>query len=83
MLNIFHNSIPNKNIICNYKDPSWFNNQIKTSTEKKMTKTRVIPPLLVNINVISNFREKANVFNYFFVQQCQPITKNSILLYTK
>ena len=35
MLNIFHNFIPNKNIICNHKDPSWFNNQIKTLIEKK------------------------------------------------
>ena len=27
--NIFNNFIPNKNIICNDKDPLWFNNQIK------------------------------------------------------
>ena len=35
MLNIFHNFILNKNIICNGKDPPWFNNQIKTLIEKK------------------------------------------------
>ena len=35
MLNIFHNFIPNKNIICNDKDPTWFKNQIKTLTGKK------------------------------------------------
>ena len=35
MLNIFHNFIPNKNMICNDKDPTWFNNQIKTLIEKK------------------------------------------------
>ena len=35
MLNIFHNLIPNKNIICNDKNPPWFNNQIKALTEKK------------------------------------------------
>ena len=35
MLNIFHNFIPNKNIICNDKDPPWFNNHIKTLIEKK------------------------------------------------
>ena len=35
MLNIFHNFIPNKNIICNDKDPPWFNNQIKTLIKKK------------------------------------------------
>ena len=34
-LNIFHNFIPNKNIICNDKDHPWFNNQIKTLIEKK------------------------------------------------
>ena len=44
MLNIFHNFIPNKNIICNEIDssplpplppPPWFNNQIKRLTERK------------------------------------------------
>ena len=143
MLNIFHNFIPNKNIICNDKDTPWFNNQIKTLIEKKnylfksyMANVRlavdrarlqkagaeliniiksskenfynnltkklnnpntssktywsimktfvngkktIIPPLLVNNNLIFNFREKANVFNDFFVQQCQAIANNSIL----
>ena len=41
--------------------------------------TPVIPSLLVNNNLISNFRERANIFNDFFVQQCQPIANNSIL----
>ena len=35
MHNISHNSIPNKNIICNDKDTPWFNNQIKRLIEKK------------------------------------------------
>ena len=35
MLNIFQNFIPNKNIICNDKYPTWFNNQIETLIEKK------------------------------------------------
>ena len=35
MLNIFHNFILNKNIICNDKDQPWFNNQIKTMIEEK------------------------------------------------
>ena len=34
---------------------------------------------MVTNNLISNFREKANFFNDFFVQQCQPIANNSIL----
>ena len=42
-------------------------------------KTPIIPPLLVNNNLISNFRGKANIFNDFFVQQYQPIANNSIL----
>ena len=42
-------------------------------------KTPIIPPLLVNNNLISNFREKAIIFNDFFVQQCQPIPNYSIL----
>ena len=35
MVNIFHNFIPNKNIICNDKDFPRFNNQIKTLIERK------------------------------------------------
>ena len=144
MLNIFHNFIPNKNIICNEKGTPWFNNKIKTLIEKKNhlfksymangrlavgrvklqkasaeqiniiksskenfynnlakklndsntssktfrsiiknfvngKKTSIIPPLLVNINLSSNFREKASIFKDFFVQQCQSIANNSIL----
>ena len=45
-----------------------------------MAKNPIIPPLLVKNNLISNFREKANILNNFFVQQCQPIVNNSILL---
>ena len=44
-----------------------------------MAKNRIIPPLLVSNNLISNFRKKANILNDFFVQQCQPIASNSIL----
>ena len=52
---------------------------IKTFINSK--KIPLIPPLLVNNNLISNFREKANVFNDFFVQQYQPKANNSILSY--
>ena len=34
---------------------------------------------MVKNNLISIFKEKAKVFNDFFVQQCQPIANNSIL----
>ena len=36
MLNIFHNFNPNESIICNDKDPPWFDNQIETPVEKKI-----------------------------------------------
>ena len=42
-------------------------------------KTPIIPLLLVNNNLISNFRGKTNIFNDFFVQQYQPKANNSIL----
>ena len=132
MLNIFYNFITKKYIICNDKDPPWFNNQIKTLIEKKnhlfksymanvrlavdrvrlqragaeliniiksskenfysnlakksndlstFNKTNcsimktfingkkppIIPTLLVNNNLISNFREKASIFDNFLL----------------
>ena len=36
ILNIFHNYIPNKTILCNDKDPPWFNNEIRKILTKKM-----------------------------------------------
>ena len=42
-------------------------------------KTPIIPLLLVNNSLISKFREKAKIFNDFFVEQCQPIADNIIL----
>ena len=35
ILNIFHNYIPNKTILCNDKDPLWFNNDIRKILTKK------------------------------------------------
>ena len=37
-------------------------------------KIPLIPPILVNNKLISNFREKANYFNDFFASQCTPIS---------
>ena len=42
-------------------------------------KTPMIPPLLVNDKIISNFYEKANLFNRFFASQCTPLENNSSL----
>ena len=39
----------------------------------------MIPPLLVNNKIISNFSEKANLFNIFFASQCTPLQNNSSL----
>ena len=35
ILNIFHNYISNKTILCNDKDPPWFNNEIRRTLTKK------------------------------------------------
>ena len=42
-------------------------------------KISVIPPLLVNDKFVTNFLEKANLFNEFFSKQCQPLQNNSTL----
>ena len=35
ILNIFLNCIPNETILCNYRDPPWFNNEIRKILTKK------------------------------------------------
>ena len=42
-------------------------------------KTPLIPPILINNKLISNFKEKANHFNAFFASQCTPVSNNSTL----
>ena len=42
-------------------------------------KIPIIPPLFVNDKFITNFLEKANLFNEFFSKQCQPLQNNSTL----
>ena len=42
-------------------------------------KIPLIPPILVNNKLISNFKEKANYFNDFFASQCTPISNDSAL----
>ena len=43
-------------------------------------KIPIILPLLVNDNFITNFLEKANLFNEFFSKRCQPLQNNSALI---
>ena len=35
ILNIFHNFIPSRTILCNDKDPPWFNNETRKILTKK------------------------------------------------
>ena len=39
----------------------------------------LIPPLLVNNSFVTDFKEKANLFNEFFCKQCTPVANNSTL----
>ena len=45
-------------------------------SNKKIPK---IPPLFVNNNVISDFKEKASLFNFHFAKQCSKLINNSAL----
>ena len=40
-------------------------------------KAPIIPSLLIDNKVISNFEAKANHFNIFFASQCTPLINNS------
>ena len=42
-------------------------------------KIPAIPPLLVNGEIISNFSQKASIFNKFFASQCTPLQNSSSL----
>ena len=39
----------------------------------------LIPPILINNKLISNFKKKADRFNPFFTSQCTPISNDSTL----
>ena len=41
------------------------------------SKMPVIPPLLTNDTLASDFQEKANRFNKFFSRHCLPLIKGS------
>ena len=38
----------------------------------KGTKIPIIPPILVNNKIVSDFTEKANIFNDILASQCTP-----------
>ena len=39
----------------------------------------LIPPLLVNNSFVTDFKEKANLFNEYFCKQCTPVANDSTL----
>ena len=45
----------------------------------KGTKVPLIPPLLVNNKIVSDFTDKANIFNDLFASPCTPINNSSKL----
>ena len=40
-------------------------------------KISLFPPLVINDQLITHFREKANYFNFYFARQCTPIENDS------
>ena len=54
-------------------DPNW--SIVKTFVNG--SKVPLIPPLLVNNGFVTDFLDKANLFNVFFREQCRPITNDS------
>ena len=43
------------------------------------SKVPLIPPLLVNNKIVSDFTKKTNIFNDFFTLQCTPLNNSSVL----
>ena len=39
----------------------------------------LIPPLLVDNNLVTDIQTKANIFNTFFAEQCTPLNNSSVL----
>ena len=39
----------------------------------------VIAPILVGNKLVTNFKDKTNIFNDFFSRQCRPVSNNSTL----
>ena len=50
---------------------------LKTFYNKR--KIPIIPPLFVNNSFVTDFEEKANLFNEFFCKQCTPVANDSTL----
>ena len=51
----------------------------KTVPKTYWSITPIIPPVLVNGELVSDFKQKANLFNNYIVSQCTPIKNGSKL----
>ena len=64
--------LDNQSITC-----KTFSSVMKTFFNGK--KVPAMPPLLFNGVFVTDFREKANIFNSFFAMQCTLVSNNSVL----
>ena len=80
----YYNNLSKKlnynNLSKNFNDP---NTSVKTywlilKSFYKGNMVPLIPPLLVNNKIVSDFTEKANLSNDFFASQCTPISNSGI-----
>ena len=61
----------------NARNFSWWKNDCVNREGNEIIP--VIPPTLVNKNLVTNFKDKAKIFIDFFSKECQPIPNNSTL----
>ena len=83
ILNILSNFIPHEFVVRDDKDPPWFNKKIRSLIQEKIInnkKMSIVPPLFYENRFITDFKEKAKLFNFFlFSKQCFLIPNNSSL----
>ena len=88
ILNILKNFIPRETIVCNDKDSPWFNKRIKSliqegtllhKTFRKSRKLPIIPSLYQKNEFVTDFKKKAELFNFFFTDQHSLISNSSRL----
>ena len=63
ILNILSNFIPHETIVCNDKDPPWFNNRIKTLIKEKNATYKIFRHNKDNPNLIYRLSYNARIAN--------------------